>query len=190
MNFFDVPYINSNSIFIVPANASYNSEILDDNINTLKKLYQFIEVGIAGKSVLNTDIPYIKIGTGSKNVFYSASIHANEWITSIVLMKFLADYCYCYKNNLTIFDYPASELYNNCTLYIMPMVNPDGVNLVTGKISPSSSAYISAQNIASMYPSVPFTSGWKANIRGVDFLKYQLFIIYNLISSHSFKSVI
>lgn len=168
MNFFDVPYINGNSIFIVPANASYNSEILDDNINTLKKLYQFIEVGIAGKSVLNTDIPYIKIGNGSKNVFYSASIHANEWITSIVLMKFLADYCYCYKNNLTIFDYPASELYNNCTLYIMPMVNPDGVNLVTGKISPSSSAYISAQNIASMYPSVPFTSGWKANIRGVD----------------------
>ena len=130
MNFFDVPYINGNSIFIVPANASYNSEILDDNINTLKKLYQFIEVGIAGKSVLNTDIPYIKIGTGSKNVFYSASIHANEWITSVLLMKFIEDYCNSYISNSTLYNYNIRDLFKSCSIYIMPMVNPDGVDIV------------------------------------------------------------
>ena len=47
----------------------------------------------------------VKIGNGNKEVFYSASYHGNEWITSTVLMKFLADYCYCYKNNLLLIYY-------------------------------------------------------------------------------------
>ena len=121
------PYINGRLGFIVPTNISYSSSILNININSLKTLYPFLTIGSAGRSVLNNNIPYIKIGQGNKEVFYSASIHANEWITSVVLMKFLADYCYAYQNNLTIFGYPARTLYDNCTIYIMPMVNPDGV---------------------------------------------------------------
>ena len=153
---------------IVPTNISYNSNILNANINSLKRLYPFIDIGSAGKSVLNKDIPYIKIGNGAKNVFYSASIHANEWITSVLLMKFLEDYCFCYKNNLTIFGYPARDMYRNCTLYIMPMVNPDGVDLVTGALPTSSVSYKQAEKIAYGFATIPFPDGWKANIRGVD----------------------
>ena len=121
------PYINGGLGFIVPTNISYSSSILNINLNSLRRLYPFISTGIAGRSVLGTNIPYIKIGQGNKEVFYSASIHANEWITSVVLMKFLADYCYAYQNNLSIFGYSARTLYDNCSIYIMPMVNPDGV---------------------------------------------------------------
>ena len=90
-------------------------------------------------------------------------------------MKFLADYCYAYQNNLNIYNISARNLYNSTSLYIMPMVNPDGVNLVTGEITQNSSAYMFAQNISSRYPSIPFPNGWKANIRGESLINFHLF---------------
>ena len=162
------PYIDGALNFIIPTNISYSYSILQINLDTLKRLYPFLEIGIAGYSISGNSIPYVRIGNGPKEVFYSASIHANEWITSPVLMKFLADYCYCYQNNLNIFGTSARELYSSTTIYIMPMVNPDGVNLVTGELPENSPSYLIAQNISNRYPTIPFPSGWKANIRGVD----------------------
>lgn len=151
-----MPYIDGGLDFIVPTNISYSYSILNINLNSLKKLYPFLEIGIAGYSVLGNSIPFIKIGTGPKEVFYSASIHANEWITSPVLMKFLADFCYCYKNNLTIYGRSARDIYNSSSIYIMPMVNPDGVNLVTGEISRNSPTFAFARNISNNFPQIPF----------------------------------
>lgn len=169
------PYINGALGFIVPTNISYSSEILRMNINSLKSLYPFIEVGNIGKSILGKEIPYIKLGKGEKEVFYSASYHANEWITSVLLMKFIADYCYTYQRNLTIFNYSTRMLFEMVSIYIVPMVNPDGVDLVTGEIEKNSTIYNFAKNIASNFPQIPFVDGWKANIRGESLINYHLY---------------
>lgn len=118
--------------------------------------------------MLGNPIPVIKLGRGNREVFYSASFHANEWITTPLLMKFVADFCYCYVNNLPIFGMSAREIFLDTTIYLMPMVNPDGVNLVTGEINPNSSLYTNTELIANNYPDIPFPDGWKANIRGID----------------------
>lgn len=158
---------------IVPTNLPYNSYILRQNIISLNTSFPFLNVQTVGNSVLGENLYVIKLGKGEKKVFYSASFHANEWITSVLLMKFVEDYCNSYVNNSKLYGYSVRNLFNSASIYIMPMVNPDGVNLVTGAIPSSSSAYLSVQRIARNFPEIPFVYGWKANIRGVDFKNYQ-----------------
>ena len=154
-----IPFTN-----IVPTDLSYSYSILQMNINSFETIFPFIETGSIGNSVLGNPIPYIKIGNGPKEIFYNASFHANEWITTPVLMKFIEQYLLAYVNNSTIYGYNARNLFNSVSLYVVPMVNPDGVNLVTGEYRPGSNQYLRAQNIARNYPSIPFPDGWKANI--------------------------
>lgn len=153
---------------IVPTDISYTSEVLNMNLRALKVVYPFIEMGSIGSSVLGEEIPFVKLGNGQREVFYNASFHANEWITSVVLMKFIEDYCSAVRSGGTIYGFDARRLFDSVSIYIVPMVNPDGVNLVTGYFNNNSTAYLRAKRISSSFPDIPFPSGWKANLNGVD----------------------
>lgn len=146
----------------------FSSNVVYENLNILRSTYPFLEIGSAGRSILGKNIPYVRVGRGQKEVFYSAAIHANEWITSIILLEFLYEYCNAIQINGTIWGFSARRLFESVSIYIMPIVNPDGVDLVTGALTPSSESYKQAQEIASSFPNIPFVDGWKANIRGVD----------------------
>ena len=60
-----------------------------------------------------------------RKFFIQVLFIGNEWLTAPVLMKFLEDYCYAYDNNLNIFNVNSKFLFENVSIYIMPMVNPD-----------------------------------------------------------------
>ncbi len=153
---------------IIPTDIAYTSCILMNNIEQLKKRYNFLNFGVIGYSVLGKPIPYIKLGNGSKEVMYGASFHASEWITSTLLMKFVEDYCNAYEKNETLYRYNVREIFSNTSIYIVPMINPDGVDLVTGVIKTNTGIYNQFKDIALNYPNIPFPSGWKANFNGVD----------------------
>lgn len=146
----------------------YTYKNLQDDIQKLKIIYPFLEIGNIGYTVLGRSIPYIRIGTGIKEIFYNASFHANEWITTPLLMKFIKEYCFQYLQNKNLMKFKARDLYENVSLYIVPMINPDGVDLVTGSLKNVDNSYKNAQEIAKKFPNIVFPSGWKANIEGVD----------------------
>lgn len=158
---------------IVSTNVNYTFSVFNSNLKNLLRAFNFLQVFTIGYSVLGNPIQCIKLGIGKKHVFYSASYHANEWITSVILMKFVEDFCNSYISNSNIYNYSARDIFNNCSIYLVPMVNPDGVNLVTGLYPNNSMIYLSAKNIADKYPYIRFPDGWKANISGVDLKNYQ-----------------
>ncbi len=152
---------------VVPTNVPYTYQLVTFILEGLEIRYPFLSGGVIGQSVMGKNIPYVKIGNGQTELFYNASHHANEWLTTPVLLKFLEEYSESYATGGEIFGASARELYNKASLYIVPVVNPDGIDLVNGVV-PSGKYLTQAQNLAGNYPNIPYPNGWKANINGVD----------------------
>lgn len=153
---------------VTPTNVDYSWELVSLIADGLKARYPFITKSNAGYSVMDKTLDYLVIGNGSRKAFFNASHHANEWITTPVLLKFTEDYLKSLSSNDVLAEINPRELYETKTLYVMPLVNPDGVDLVTGSIPTTSQFYVNARAIASAYPDIEFPSGWKANILGTD----------------------
>lgn len=158
-----VPY----DFALVPTDVQYSYVLLTLLTEGLAVRYPFLKTGSFGQSVTGKNLVYIRIGTGAKEVFYNAAHHANEWLTTPVLLKFTEEYADAFSQGGSIGGTPANTLFRNYSLYLAPMVDPDGVDLVTGVLS-SGGYYNQAVRISEQYPQVSFPSGWKANIAGVD----------------------
>ncbi len=150
---------------VVLTNIPYTSQTLQRNIEGLKKRYPFLRTGVVGRSVNGQEIPYLVFGEGPIKVGYNAAHHANEWITTPVLMKFTEQMCRAYALGVSLADSDVRQLWQRTTFVLVPMVNPDGVDLVTGQYAPGSREYNAAQ---SLNTDLPFPDGWKANIVGTD----------------------
>lgn len=153
---------------IVKTDIPMNSDRCTTALAELIRAFPFFRRERLGFSVYGRPIDALILGRGERRVMYSAAHHANEWITTPVLLKFAEEVGNALRAGSSIQDVPASDLLDAATIYLVPMVNPDGVDLVTGAIPLGSREYESAQNLASFYPEIPFPDGWKANLRGVD----------------------
>lgn len=114
----------------------YNYSSLESDLSLFHELFSKIPVFSIGESHQGRKLYAIKLGSGTKRLFFNGAHHGMEWLTSKLLMQFAFDLA----NGL----YDAKALLSNCSLYIVPMVNPDGVEIAsTGK-------------------------AWQANAKGVD----------------------
>lgn len=153
---------------VVPTELPFTSQLLELCARGLTARYPFLTRETLGTTAFGRPVTLLKLGTGKRSVLYNASHHANEWITTPVVMKFLEDYARAVSEGTTIFGFDARNLFRTTQLYLVPMVDPDGVDLVTGAIPQSSFQYAQAESIAQGYPDIPFPEGWKANLMGVD----------------------
>jgi g-D-glutamyl-meso-diaminopimelate peptidase len=157
-----VPY----SLDVVYTNIDYTYDIMKKNLEGLKARYPFIHVGSAGKSELGKELYYVKLGNGPNKIFYNGAHHAIEWITAVLLMKFVENFSKSYASGQNLEGYNARDIWNKSTIYVMPMVNPDGVDLVLNGLDRSNPYY--NELIKWNKGSVNFSKTWSANIRGVD----------------------
>ncbi len=109
----------------------YKYENLVKDIEGYKKEFPHIPVFSIGRSLEGRKLFVIKVGTGAKRIFFNGAHHGTETITSKILIKFARELS------------EASPKWD-ASIYIMPMVNPDGAEIA------SKGVY------------------WQANGRGVD----------------------
>lgn len=153
---------------IVPTNVPMTSQLCEETILALTAKYPFCRSEELATTAFGRKIRTLVIGNGPRKVIYSAAHHANEWITTPVLLKFVEDFAEALENGGDIGGVDAKTLAQTATIYTVPMVNPDGVDLVTGAIQPGQLQYEAARILAENYPDIPFPDGWKANLLGVD----------------------
>ena len=153
---------------IVPTDVPMTSRLAEQLVQELTAQYPFLRSETLVSTRLGRPILALTIGTGPRRVLYSAAHHANEWLTATVLLKFAEDLAEAIQSGSRLGGVDAAQLAEQTTIHIVPMVDPDGVDLVTGAIAPGTEDYAQAQALAEKYPAIPFPDGWKANLSGVD----------------------
>ena len=152
---------------VVPTNIAYCSALVSYCVRGLAARYPFIGTGEIGRSVMGRPLWRMNLGSGENRVLYNAGFHANEWICVPLLLKFVEELSIAFSSGGRIFSVSAAELMDYASIYLIPAVNPDGIDLVTGELQ-SGEYYAAARRIAANYPQFSFPDGWKANIAGTD----------------------
>lgn len=154
---------------IVRTDIPTTSKVCNDTILALTERYpDILRSELLTTTAFGRPIRTLVIGGGPRKVIYTAAHHANEWITAPVLLKFVEEFAEAIESGGRIGGVDANELAETTTIYTVPMVDPDGVDLVAGGIQPGQPQYELAASIAEGYPTIPFPDGWKANLLGVD----------------------
>ncbi len=149
---------------IVNTSVPITAASCDRMIREIVRTYPFCRSELLATTAFQRPIRTLVIGNGPRKVIYSAAHHANEWITSLVLLKFAEELA----QKIEAGEAEAQKLRRRATVYMVPMVDPDGVDLVTGAIETGTVQYEQARALADSFPAIPFPDGWKANLLGVD----------------------
>ncbi len=153
---------------IVNTMVPMTSKLCEETVLKLVQTYPFIQTKVLTTTAFGRPVQALVLGQGERKVLYSAAHHANEWITTPVLLKFVEELAQAAQSGGRIYGVEARKILEGATLFLVPMVDPDGVDLVTGAIGPGSLEYVTAQRIADDFPDISFPNGWKANLLGVD----------------------
>ncbi|OYN65275.1 M14 family zinc carboxypeptidase [Bacillus safensis] len=164
---FIAPYRLQQSDDWINGTFEYDSAQLEEELSRLKAVFPFLHISVVGQSVLDTPIYEIRTEPVQHlhSIHLNASFHANEWITTSVLLKWLKSLCLAASDPVQARHYEAVHILQTTALSIVPMVNPDGVDLVRN--GPESLG-IHREEFILLNGGYSDYREWKANIRGVD----------------------
>lgn len=145
-----------NSVIDTSTAETYDS--LMTNMLLLRNAYpDSLKLFTAGFSESGKEILMFTMGSGDKKALIIGGIHAREHITVKYLLRVIEDYCYQNEHGAgTYGDYNIKDLLSKYTLYIIPCANPDGLEIISGRMN-------AAKNVK-----ITDITEYKANYNGVD----------------------
>lgn len=131
--------------------------------NTLSKVYPFVSLETIGYSWAGRNLYALTIGNRDNRVLYTAATHGSEWLTTLVLYRFLEDLCRHYRAGTAFSSIRLDSLLEEKGATFIPVMNPDGVEI-------NLMGYMGAGSFDTLVESIAkdSTSTWNANARGVD----------------------
>ena len=117
------------SEYVSVESSLYTYEQMMNDLEEMKAAFpELMAVQICGQSLDGRDIPEVVIGNRSseKHIFIQASIHAREYINTLVAMKQIERLLIHHEDG-TYNDVSYDELLSESCFHILPMSNPDGV---------------------------------------------------------------
>lgn len=169
----DLPKANINKSTLIDSQKNikipdkYSYDVLQEHLSCLKQLYpSMLEVLTIGKSVQERELYTIKIGNGPNKVLVVGASHAREVISTQGIMEFVDKFLATAakpKGGSLYGNYNVKDIMNQTTLYIVPMLNPDGVEIVYKGLP-------SGHPLYAKYKANPqtFKTRFKSNFNGVD----------------------
>ena len=147
-------------------NEKTDYKAMTEYLDRLTEKYESLSVTTLGTSLMDRRIPLICLGSqkNCRSVLYVASHHASECICTEVLLRFVAEYCERLKGNSSVCRISVKQLWESCDIFIVPMLNPDGVELHLNGVSDDNPM---KERLLRMNGGDDFTH-WQANGRGVD----------------------
>ena len=127
-----------------------------------------------GETVDGRDVLCLRLGKqeAPHSIIITGSIHGREYLTSELIMKQIRDIIQGYDENRTYKNRSYQNLLSLCAIYIVPMVNPDGVSISQFQLEGLHSKYVrdSVRYIAKLDGGGTeyYYRRWKSNAEGID----------------------
>lgn len=154
-------------IEIIDPYQMYTYEMMNEQVEQLAAAYpDLIKVKTIGSTAFNREIKAVKLGKGEASVLIDGSQHAREWMGTNLILYMLDRYAYAYEHNMKYDNYVVRELLDNCSIWFVPMVNPDGVTLQQKGLSAFPESFHAG--LISMNAGGYSFKRWKANAEGID----------------------
>lgn len=132
-------------------------------LENLCREYPFITANVIGRTCLGRSIFSLSVGNEKNSVLLAGGFHGSEWMTCLVLYKFIENLACEIKHKELMCSVDVSKAFSRLGVTVIPCVNPDGVEI----------AVHSSHSSKTLRPFVESLgcedySRWNANAKGVD----------------------
>ena len=144
-------------------------EMLDDLSQLAERYPEFLSYELRDTTYQGRQIPLVMLGNAESGrfVMVQASMHAREYMATLLVMAMLEHYAESYRRNTLYKDVSLRDVFQQVCFVILPMVNPDGVEIaqrgVDGAVTEDVRSWVRRNTRAGVR-----SDQIKSNARGVD----------------------